>query len=215
MLLEIKQANKVIRGDRILTNINLKMTPGEVVGLQGVNGSGKTMIMRLASGLMYPTTGEVVVEGKRLGKDIDFPSSLGLLIEAPAFLDYKSGFVNLELLASIRNVCTRENIECAIRRVGLDPELKRMYRKYSMGMKQRLGIAAALMEKPELIILDEPTNALDESGIEMLKRVILEERSRGAAILLSSHDGEFLSAVCDVVKTVRDGRLLGRGSDEK
>lgn len=207
MFIEVKGASKSIRHERILNDISFSIRDGEVIGLQGVNGSGKTMIMRMICGLIYPTTGEIVFDGEHLGREIDFPSSVGLLLEAPAFVEYESGAANLELLASIKGVAGRSDIEHSMLRVGLDPALKRPYGKYSLGMKQRLGIAATLVERPDLIVLDEPTNALDESGVEVLKKIIREEKERGAGLLISSHDSTFLHSVCDAVHTVSGGKL--------
>ena len=211
MLFEVRNASKTIHRECILNSIDFKIRSGEVVGLQGVNGSGKTMIMRMLCGLIYPTTGEIAFDGKRLGKEIDFPPSVGLLLESPAFLEYESGAANLELLGSIKGNVAHDDIERTMLRVGLDPKLRRVYGKYSLGMKQRLGIAAALMERPDLIVLDEPTNALDESGVEMLAQIVDEERERGAALLLSSHDGIFLRSICTSVYTVASGTLVKDG----
>ncbi len=143
------------------------------------------MLMRLICGLIYPTKGEIVIDGKRLGKEITFPQSVGLLLENPAFLDSYTGFENLEMLASIKNIITREEIHEAITSVGLDPLDKRKYKKFSLGMKQRLGIAAAIMEKPDILILDEPTNSLDSSGVSFGENnSCKKERERGAIIIL-------------------------------
>lgn len=166
----------------------MTLVSGNVYGFQGINGSGKTMLMRLICGLIYPTKGEIVIDGKRLGKEITFPQSVGLLLENPAFLDSYTGFENLEMLASIKNIITREEIHDAITSVGLDPLDKRKYKKFSLGMKQRLGIAAAIMEKPDILILDEPTNSLDSSGVSLVKTILAKERERGAIIILACHD---------------------------
>ena len=211
MLVEVRNASKTIHRECIGNNIDFEIRSWEVVGLQGVNGSGKTMIMRMLCGLIYPTTGEIAFDGKRLGKEIDFPPSVGLLLESPAFLEYESGAVNLELLGSIKGNVAHDDVERVMRRVGLDPKLKRAYGKYSLGMKQRLGIAAALLERPDLIVLDEPTNALDESGVAMLAQIVDEEKKRGAALLVSSHDGIFLHSICTSVYTVASGTLVKDG----
>ena len=178
-----------------------------VYGLQGPNGSGKTMLLRLIAGLIRPTSGCVMVDGKRLGEDMDFPDSMGLLLENPVFLPGYTGYKNLELLASIRGKADGEQIRKTVLDVGLAPEDKRKYRKYSLGMKQRLGIAAAIMETPDLILLDEPTNALDADGMEEICRLIRRERDRGALVVVACHDGGILKKVSDEIYTVVNGAV--------
>lgn len=207
MILEVKDASKTIRGASILENINLTLSAGHVYGLQGPNGSGKTMLLRLIAGLIYPSSGEIRVDGKILGKQLDFPESMGILIENPAFLPNKTGVENLKLLASIRNCADIGNIRDAIARVGLNPDDSRKYRKYSLGMKQRLGIAAAIYEAPELILLDEPTNGLDEAGREQICDLLRKERERGALIVLASHDSAILETVSDEIYSISGGRI--------
>ena len=159
---------KDIKGTRVLDDINLELEGGKVYGLWGKNGCGKTMLMRCLCGFIQPTSGRVLVEGKELWKDISFPESVGVLIENPSFLNEYTGFQNLQILASIRKQIDEKVIREMLRCVGLDPYDRRKYRKYSLGMKQRLGIACAVMESPKLIILDEPINALDESGVKLV-----------------------------------------------
>ena len=154
----------------------------------GINGSGKTMLMRLITGLIRPSKGTVKIDGKELHKDISFPESCGLLLENPAFVESYSGYGNLELLTSVKGVATKEDIRNTILLVGLNPDDKKKYRKYSLGMKQRLGIAAAVVERPDIVILDEPTNSLDSDGVEMVKEVIKEQKRRGALVILACHD---------------------------
>lgn len=210
MYIQVKKASKNIKGATILQNINLDLHGGIIYGLQGPNGSGKTMLMRLIAGLIRPTSGSVVVDGKQLGKDIDFPPSMGLLIENPAFLPNYTGFKNLELIADIQRRIGKEEIARSLADVGLDPEDKRKYRKYSLGMKQRLGIAAAIMEKPDLILLDEPTNSLDEAGTAQICELIQAERDRGALIILASHDLNLLENITDEIYTIHEGTLQRR-----
>ena len=167
--IQLPDVVKDIKGKRIIDHVSLQMESGKISGLKGVNGSGKTMLMRLIAGLITPTSGSILINGKRLGKDITFPESIGILIENPAFLDAYSGFDNLKMLASIQKKITDDHIRETLSLVGLDPQDKKKYRKYSLGMKQRLGIAAAVMEEPDIVILDEPTNALDRDGVAMLK----------------------------------------------
>lgn len=203
----VNEVSKSIYGVPIINSISMKLVSGNVYGFQGINGSGKTMLMRLICGLIYPTKGEIVIDGKRLGKEITFPQSVGLLLENPAFLDSYTGYENLEMLASIKNIITREEIHEAITSVGLDPLDKRKYKKFSLGMKQRLGIAAAIMEKPDILILDEPTNSLDSSGVSLVKTILAKERERGAIIILACHDLPVLQDVSDEIFLLEQGKI--------
>ena len=160
MYLELTDISKKIGADEVLSGITLSMEKGKVYGLQGKNGCGKSMLMRVICGLVLPTVGEVKIDGKILGKEFSFPPSVGVFIEKPGFLDSYSGFQNLMMLASIKGQISGAEVKDVIKRVGLQDVMYKKYRKYSLGMKQKLGIAAAIMEKPELIILDEPSNAL-------------------------------------------------------
>ena len=206
-VIELKEVVKDIKGKRIIDHVTLHLESGKITGLKGVNGSGKTMLMRLISGLITPTSGSITINGKQLGKDITFPESVGILIENPAFLDTYSGFDNLKMLASIQNRIGEEEIRAILAKVGLDPQDKKKYRKYSLGMKQRLGIAAAVMENPDIIILDEPTNALDSDGVEMLKEILHEHRERGALLLISCHDLATLKELSDEMYLMESGAL--------
>lgn len=208
MNITLNKVTKVIGGNTVTDNVNISMKSGVIYGLRGYNGCGKTMLMRLIAGLIIPTKGVIKYDNKTLGKDMDFPESMGILIENPAFLGGLSGFDNLKLLASIKGTINDETIKKTIRRVGLDPDDKKKYRKYSLGMKQRLGIASAIMESPDLIILDEPTNALDSSGVETVKKIIKNEKERGALIVLTCHDHSLLEEISDVVYTVENGRIV-------
>lgn len=208
MEVSIENVSKTIKQAEILTDINLKMCGGKVYGLQGQNGSGKTMLMRMIAGLIRPTTGDVKINGDILGETKDFPTSMGILIENPAFLPNYTGLKNLELLAGIQARVNDSQIRQTLANVGLNPSDRRKVRKYSLGMKQRLGIAAAIMEQPDLILLDEPTNALDIAGVKQIYNLICRERERGALIVLASHDAEVLKNVSDEIFTIRDGRIL-------
>ncbi len=207
MKIEVKNATKYIRGTLILKDVNLELEGGKVYGLQGPNGGGKTMLMRLVGGLIRATEGQVLIDGKQLGKELDFPPSIGLLIENPAFLPGSTGLKNLQLLAQLQNRVGTQEIRTAIADVGLVPDDKRKFRKYSLGMKQRLGIAAAIMEAPELILLDEPTNALDEKGVAQIMELIRRERDRGALIILACHDAAILEDISDEIYTVAEGHV--------
>ena len=178
MFLEVKNVTKSIHGDVVIKNVSLCSERGRVIGLRGINGSGKTMLMRLISGLIRPTKGQVLIDGEVVSKDIPFPRSLGVLIEGPAFLDDYSAMDNLKLIAYPKGKVTEDEIRAVLSEVRLDPKSRKKYKKFSLGMKQRLGIAAAVMEHPDLILLDEPTNALDESGVDMLGDIVKKEKRR-------------------------------------
>lgn len=205
MKIEVKNVTKYIKKALILKDVQIQLESGKIYGLQGPNGGGKTMLMRLLCGLIRATEGEVLIDGKRLGVDMDFPESLGLLIENPSFLPNYTGLENLELLAQLQGRTDREQIRATLSDVGLSPDDKRKYRKYSLGMKQRLGIASAIMERPELILLDEPTNALDDSGLEQISELICRERDRGALIVIASHDADLLERLSDEVFYIHEG----------
>ncbi len=212
MRIVIDHVTKTIKGAVILDDVSLTLRSGTVYGLQGVNGSGKTMLMRLIAGLIRPTSGKVTIDGKILGKDLDFPGSMGLLIENPAFLDGHTGLKNLELLAQIKGEIGLPQIKETLREVGLKPEDPRKFKKYSLGMKQRLGIAAALMEKPDLILLDEPTNALDDRGVARICALIRRERERGALIVLACHDASILEGLADEIYKISEGKIEKRAA---
>ena len=215
MKITLNNVCKSIQGSQILKDINLEFESAHIYGLYGANGSGKTMLMRAVSGLMKIDSGHVIVDGKEIGKDQDFPDSIGLIIENPSFLNMYTGFDNLKLIAGLRRIADDAAIRDALQRVGLDPNDKRKFKKYSLGMKQRLGIAAAIMEKPELIVLDEPTNALDEEAVELLIKILEEEKTRGALIILACHDFEFMSRCADIVFYLKYGKVCKEQTDEK
>ena len=203
--LEVHHATKRIHGNTVLQDISCTFLSGKIYGLKGINGSGKTMFMRLLCGLIRPSEGEIFYDEKKLGTDFRFPPGVGILLENPSFLDSYTGLQNLKMIAEIRNTLFR---------VGLDPDDQRKYKKYSLGMKQRLGIAAAVMEKPDLLILDEPFNALDTSGIEMVSHLLEEEKKNGALVIFSCHDNEILKMHSDQILELSEGRIVGK-SDEK
>ena len=209
MSIVFDQVTKVIGGAVVIDHVSCRFPTGQITGLQGVNGSGKTMLLRLIAGLIYPTEGRVVVDGAVLGKDAAFPPSLGVLLEAPAFLPSYTGYDNLRLPAAVKGTAGPRDIETALARVGLQNAQGKKYRKYSLGMKQRLGIAAAILERPGLLLLDEPTNALDESGVELVKAILREERDRGATVVLASHDGALLEDLTGEIFSLAAGRVTG------
>lgn len=200
---------KSFKSAEVLKNINLTLESGKVIGLKGKNGSGKTMLMRAISGLILPTLGKVYINDKELGRHISFPPSIGILIENPSFISNYTGFKNLKILASIQNRISDDEIRDAIRKVGLDPDDKRTFKKYSLGMKQRLGIAAAIMERPDIVILDEPINALDEAGAGLIKGLLDELKANGSLIIIACHDTEELNYLSDEIYEIYDGEITG------
>lgn len=198
-----------IKDIEVMTNLSFTAEKGQVLALVGENGSGKTVALKALCGFLAYLDGSITVDGKQIGRDSDFPKNTGILIEDPAYLANFSASKNLELVASIKKLVTKEQIRDVLRRVGLDPDLKRPVRVYSLGMKQRLGIAMALMEKPDLLILDEPTNALDEEAAQKLITIIDEERKRGACIIITSHDADFIKACADEVVELQAGKMKG------
>lgn len=209
MYIELNNYSKVIRKVCVLDNLNIRFESGKSYGLKGKNGCGKTMMMRAICGLIRPTKGYVDINGEILGKNISFPRSIGALIENPAFLAGYTGFKNLEMLASIQEIAKADDIKEILRSVGLDPDDKRKYRKYSLGMKQKLGIAAAFLENPDIIILDEPINAIDESGVKLVQELLDKAKERGAIILVACHDAEELNRLSDEIVYIEDGRIVG------
>lgn len=214
MNIRVNNATKYIRGSLILNSVTMDLKGGKIYGLKGPNGSGKTMVMRLIGGLICPTSGEILIDGQKLGSSFDFPPSMGLLIENPAFLPNYTGIKNLELLAEIKSNIKIGQIRNALTDVGLDPNDERKYRKYSLGMKQRLGIAAAIMEEPDLILMDEPTNALDDNGVEQICQLLRRERDRGAIIILSCHNNATLENMSDELFLVSDGSVRKEVNNE-
>ena len=207
MNIQIKNITKRFKKHEVLKDISLDMESGNVYGFCGYNGSGKTMLMRAVCGLLNLDSGSIIIDGKKMKKDFDFPEDLGFLIENPAFLDDYSGFQNLHFLIGIKNKVSDEKIRNTLLRVGLNPDDKRKYKKYSLGMKQRLGIAAAIIEEPKLLILDEPTNALDTEGVRMVKEIIEEEKNKNTLVILACHDKLFLNEVSDVFVEIEYGKI--------
>ena len=215
MYLEVKGISKYFGKTCVLNNINLEMETGHIYGFWGRNGSGKTMLMRIISGLVFPSDGAIIIGGEQLGKDISFPRSIGALIENPGFIPGYSGFKNLKILASIRNKISDADIREVMLHMGLDPDDRKKAKKYSLGMKQKLGIAAALMEKPDLILLDEPTNALDENSTKILKDILLEHKRRGALLIVACHIREELEYLSDEIICLNEGHVIKRYVPDK
>ena len=206
MIQEVKLENitKQIGTTTILENICLTMKCGQIYGITGENGSGKTMLMRVIAGLVNPSSGQLMFDGKNR---VDADPNIGIMIENASLYLELSGRENLRLLASIRKRATNEEIDQAIRRVGLEPEDKRTFRKDSLGMKQRLMLAQAIMEQPEVLLLDEPTNAIDRKGVELVHQIMNEEAQRGAVVLLASHVDYDIRSLCSRVFLIEKGQL--------
>ncbi len=188
-----------IKNEIILKDINMEANQGEIWGIVGRNGSGKTMLMKCICGFVRPTEGKVFINEKQIGRDADYPSDVGMMIEVPGFIPYYSGYKNLKLLADINGKIGKKEILESMGTVGLDGGLKRPVRKYSLGMRQRLGIAQAIMERPSILILDEPFNGLDMDGVKEIRELLLRYREQGKIILIASHISEDIEILCDHV----------------
>lgn len=208
--LEISHISKSFKKEKILEDISLYGTGGHIYGIIGRNGAGKSVLFKLICGLMMFDEGSIRINDKYVGKDIDFPENIGVLIESPGFLWYQSGYANLAYLAGIRRIIGRNEIQEIMRNVGLDPFSRKIVAKYSLGMKQRLGIAQAIMENPDIIILDEPMNGLDEQGVEDMRKLFLHLRDEGKLILLASHNKEDIGVLCDEVFELKNGKIVER-----
>jgi ABC-2 type transport system ATP-binding protein len=206
-IININNLSLKIGKNIILTNINVSFENGKIHGLIGRNGSGKTMLMKCICGFIKPTDGTVFVADKQIGKDCDFPESVGIIIETPGFIPYYSGFKNLKLLADLKRKIGREQIKKVMEQVGLDPELKRHVKKYSLGMRQRLSLAQAIMEDPDLLILDEPMNGLDKDGVGDMRKYLLNLKEQGKTIIIASHSAEDIEILCDTVCEMDKGVL--------
>lgn len=208
MNIKVDNVTKIIKKVKVLDHVSLEFESGEITGLKGINGSGKTMIMRIISGLIRPTEGKVFINGRELKKKMDFPESIGVLIDSPAFLDGYSAYDNLRYMASVKNKVSREEIKDLLKKVELADAGKKKYKYFSLGMKQRLGIAAAIMEHPDIILIDEPTNALDSKGVEMVKCILQQEKERGALIILTCHDYSVLKELSDSIYFIEEGKVV-------
>ncbi|MBE6869134.1 MAG: ATP-binding cassette domain-containing protein [Ruminococcus albus] len=204
-IIEVKSVNLTISKTQILKDINVNFEQGKIHGLIGRNGSGKTMLMKCICGFIKPTSGEIIVDGKRVGKDVDFPQNMGFIIETPGFIPYYSGYKNLKLLAGLNNKIGKEQVRESMQQVGLDPDLRRHVRKYSLGMRQRLGLAQAIMENPNVLILDEPFNGLDKDGVKDMRKYLLDYKEQGKTILICSHSMEDISILCETVHEMEKG----------
>lgn len=204
-MVEIKNYCKSIKSRPILNNVSYNFEYGKIYGIYGHNGSGKTMLLRAIAGLLVPDSGSVVIDGKVLHKDMSFPPSIDIVIENMNLLPQYNAFDNLKILGKIKKTATDEDITTALERVGLKSDLK--VKKFSLGMKQRLNIAQAVFEKQKIILLDEPTNALDNDGVQLIYKLLKEEKERGALVVITTHHKEDLEEICDVVLKMTEGEL--------
>lgn len=206
--IKICHLTKVFGSETVLRDINGSFEKGKVHGIVGFNGSGKSVLFKCICGMIRPTKGRIYVQGKRIGRDVDFPQSLGVIIEMPGFLPAVSGYKNLKILASLNGKISNQQIRDAMERAGLDPMSRKPVGKYSLGMRERLGIAQAVMEDPQLLILDEPFNGLDKNGVQEVYELVGELKDRGKTILLASHNAADIENLCDTVSEMDGGRLV-------
>ncbi len=198
--IEVKNVYKSFGKEQVLTDISFSIPPGSIYGVVGNNGSGKTVLMKCICGFMKCDKGTILVNGKQIGREVDFPDHLGVIIETPGFIPNLSGYKNLKILASLKGRIGKQEIRETLRKVGLDPDMKKPVTKYSLGMRQRLGIAQAIMEKPKVLVLDEPFNGLDRHGVVEMRMLLKELRAEGKAILLASHNAQDIEELCDHVQ---------------
>lgn len=210
MRIKLEKIKKVIKGVSVLDDISFEFESGKIYGIVGRNGSGKTMLLRMISGLIKPTEGIICVENQQLWKDIDFPPEVGLIIEKPVFIEYLSGYDNLKLIAEIKGITTNNEIEELMKAFSLDPESKQIMKKYSLGMKQKIGIIQAIMESPKLLVLDEPFNALDQASVLLLRNKLIDMKLLGAIVIITSHNMEDINSVCDVILKMEEGKVVGQ-----
>ena len=207
-MIKIENLTKKFGDAVVLEDISMELVSGKIYGLVGRNGSGKTMLMKHILGFVHPTSGKIVVDGKEIGKDIDMPQNVGAIIENPGFLPEYSGFKNLKFLAMIRGKIGNEEIKEAIRLVGLDPDSKKHVGKYSLGMRQRLGIAQALMENPDILLLDEPLSGLDNDGVQEMHNLLMKQKEQGRLLAIASHSKEDIAVLCDEVFRFDKGKMI-------
>lgn len=203
--IRLKDVYKTMKGTQVLKGVNPMVEQGDIVGIRGINGSGKTMVLRAIAGLIR-VDGSVEIGGKKMEPG-ECPKDIGVLVEMPGFLPEFTGKKNLQLLGMLQEGVTEEDIEEAMNAVGLDPKDRRHYKKYSLGMKERLGIAQAILKKPKLILLDEPTNGIDSDGIQMLEELLWRLKEEGSTIVVTSHDRDFLDAVTSQCYEMKEGSL--------
>lgn len=209
-IIKIENLTKKFGNATVLDHVNVNFEKGKIHGIVGRNGSGKTMLMKCICGFLKPTEGKVTVSEKVVGKDVEMAPDIGVIIETPGFVTNYSGYKNLKLLASIRGKITNDAIVEAMNTVGLDAKNRKHVGKYSLGMRQRLGIAQAIMENPSILILDEPMNGLDNDGVQHIREVFLALKAQGTTIILASHNREDIDVLCDTVCYMDKGRIMDR-----
>lgn len=214
-IIKIENLTKRFGNVTVLNNVNVNFEKEKIYGIVGRNGSGKTMLMKCICGFLKPTEGTITVSEKVVGKDVEIPPDIGVIIETPGFVTNYSGYKNLKLLASVRGKITNDEIVEALNIVGLDAKNRKHVGKYSLGMRQRLGIAQAIMEKPKILILDEPMNGLDNDGVQHIRNVLLELKEQGTTIILASHNKEDIDVLCDRVCYMDKGRIAIREDNEE
>lgn len=205
--IEISNVSKSLGGVIVLDNVTASFAPGAIHGIIGRNGSGKTVLFKCICGFSSYDAGEIAVAGKVVGKDVDMPKGVGVIIETPGFLPHISGARNLRFLGRLSGTVPRSRIGDVMRTAGLDPESKKHVGKYSLGMRQRLGIAQALLEDPSILVLDEPFNGLDKEGLAEMRELFLTFKSAGKTVLIASHSSEDIGILCDTVHEIEHGRL--------
>lgn len=208
-MIEIENLTKTFGTQTVISDVSGIFYPGKIYDFVGRNGSGKTVLMKMILGFIKPTSGTIKVNGKQVGKEIDIPDDIGAIIETPGFLPEYSAFQNLKLMAMIRGKITSERIRETIKLVGLDPDSKKHVGKYSLGMRQRLGIAQAIMEDPQILLLDEPLNGLDNEGVEEMRNVLLKQKEQGKLIIIASHSKEDIDILCDEIFRFDHGKIIG------
>ena len=208
-MIEIENLTKIFGTQTVILDVSGILYPGKIYGFVGRNGSGKTVLMKMILGFIKPTSGTIKVNGKQVGKEIDIPDDIGAIIETPGFLPEYSAFQNLKLMAMIRGKITSERIRETIKLVGLDSDSKKHVGKYSLGMRQRLGIAQAIMEDPQILLLDEPLNGLDNEGVEEMRNVLLKQKDQGKLIIIASHSKEDIDILCDEIFRFDHGKIIG------
>lgn len=207
-VISVENVELTIGKNAILRDINMEMCKGKIYGFVGRNGSGKTMLMKCICGFVRVTEGKITVNGKQVGEDVDFPDNIGIIIENPEFVPYYNGYKNLKLLADVKKKIGKEEIRDAMIMAGLDPDLKLHVGRYSLGMRQRLGISQAIMEDPDILILDEPMNGLDNEGVEDVRNILLKLKQKGKTIIIASHNKEDINILCDKVWNLEHGRIV-------
>lgn len=207
-MIQLQNVTKRIKENTVLDNVSYTFKSGFVYGLYGQNGSGKTMLLRAISGLINLDSGSIFIDGEKLHDKIEFPPETGIVIENMELLPECSAKRNLQMLAKIKNIADEKDIIFSLERVGLDPDSDKKVKKFSLGMKQRLNIAQAIFENQKIILLDEPTNALDEDAVQLIYKIIREEKSRGATIIAATHHKEDLKEVCDVILKIAEGKIV-------